>query len=205
MSQSALLDAAAALSTIMDLKKGRLAVCTVTQRRRLSEMAGVFADEEKRRAAETEHDVTVYEVFRTEPDDQPSLSALCYASTVVYPGRIGDEHFMTRGHTHTNEEAPEVYLMVRGHGMMLLQTKDYQVQALTMTPGTVLYVPGATAHRLVNIGDEALVTFAVYALAAGLNYRPLELHGFKRIIVATPDGPDLVPNPRFRLTAAGDE
>lgn len=198
MSQSAVLEAAAALSTVMDLSKGRLAVCSVTQRRRLSDMAGVFADEERRRALEAKEDTTVYEVFRTEPEDEQSPSALCYAGTIVYPGRIGDEYFMTRGHTHTNEEAPEVYLTVRGQGMMLLQTSDYRVQALTMSLGTILYVPGATAHRLVNIGQEALVTFAVYPLTAGVNYEPIDLHGFKRIILATPDGPDLVPNPRFR-------
>ena len=202
MSQSAVLDAAAALSTIMDLQKGRLAVCSVTQRRRLSEMAGVFADEEKRRASVEKGDSTVYEVHRTEPDDQPPDAALCYAATIVYPGRVGDEYYMTRGHTHANEHAPEVYLTVRGQGMMLLQTTDYQVQALTMTLGTVLYVPGATAHRLVNIGGEALVTFAVYPVAAGLNYAPVEHHGFKRIIVAASDGPDLVPNPRFRPAGA---
>jgi len=198
MSQSALLDAAAALSTMMDMKKGRLAVCSETQRRRLSDMAGVFADEEKRSAAQEHGDATVYEVFRIEPNDQPSASALCYATTVVYPGRVGDEYFMTRGHTHNNQDAPEIYLTVRGQGMMLLQTEDYQVQALAMALGTVLYIPGATSHRLVNVGEEALVTFAVYPLTAGLNYAPVELHGFKRIIMATPDGPDLVPNPRFR-------
>jgi len=205
MSQSVLLDAAAALSTMMDLKKGRLAVCTETQRRRLSGMVGVFADEEKRSAAEKNGDATVYEVFRTQPGGQSGVNALCYASTAVYPGRIGDEYFMTRGHTHANKEAPEIYLAVRGEGMMLLQTEDEQVRALALASGTILYVPGATAHRLVNTSGEVLITFGVYPLAAGMNYAPVELHGFKRIIVATPDGPDLVPNPRYRPSGTGSE
>ena len=205
MGQSALLDAAAALSTIMDLKKGRLAVCTDTHRHRLSDMADLFADEDARAAAETAEDATVYEVYRTEPTDQPPESALCYAATVVSAGRIGDEYYMTRGHAHRNGEAPEIYFGVRGQGMMLLQTDDYQVQALAMTPGTVLYVPGATAHRLANTGDELLVTFAVYPAAAGISYDMVTQHGFKRILVATPSGPDLVPNPRFRSDELGRE
>jgi glucose-6-phosphate isomerase len=198
MSQAAILDAAAALSTFMDFKKGKLSVCTTSARRRFSDMAGVFADEEKRAEAEADGDATVYEVFATEPTEQPQATALCYAATVVYPGRVGEEYFMTRGHTHTNEDAPEIYLTVRGQGMMLLQTEENRVQALAMAPGTILYIPGATAHRIVNVSDELLVTFAVYPLAAGLNYERVASHGFKRIIVATPDGPDLVPNPGFQ-------
>jgi len=52
----------------------------------------------------------------------------------------------------------------------------------------VVYVPGAAAHRLVNTGEEPLVTFAVYPQSAGQDYRLVESHGFKRIVVATAAG-----------------
>ena len=203
MGQSALLDAAAALSTLMDLKRGSLAVCSESRRVRLSDMAEVFADEKAHTAAREKNDALVYDVYRTDPHDQPRESALCYSTTIVHDGRIGDEYYMTRGHTHTHQDSPEIYLTIAGNGMMLLQTEDCQVQALAMEPGTVLYVPGATAHRIVNTGDEPLVTFAVYPALAGVNHEKVQPRRFKRIIMVTADGPDLVRNPRFHADQPG--
>lgn len=196
MSQSALLDAAAALSTFLDVHSGRLAVCTSTQRNRVSELVGVFADEEARTALVNDENPVVYEVYRTEPAEQPD-SALCYSSTIVYPGRVGDEYHITRGHSHPSIDAPEVYLTIRGEGMLLLQTEDLHVQALALGPGTILYVPGGVIHRLVNTGNESLVVFTVYTVGTIREYEKLPSHGFKRILVASNDGPDLIPNPCF--------
>jgi len=198
MTQPPVLDAAAALSSFMDLKKGRLSACTTQHRRRLSDLCAVFSDEEARARKATEDDETVYESFLTEPADQPRTRALCYSTTVVYPGRVGDEYYMTRGHRHTRQDSPEVCLTVRGRGMVLLQTDDFRIQALALEPGIVVYVPGVTSHRIVNTGVELLAVFSVFPLMAGRNYRAVDSHGFRRIVVATPDGPDLVPNPRFR-------
>lgn len=198
MTQPAVLDAAAALSGLMDLKKGSLSSCTTNTRLRLSDMAGLFAQEDERARMASENDQTVYESCVTEPDGQPRSRALCYASTVVYPGRVGAEYFMTRGHRHSRQDSPEICLTQRGRGMVLLQTSDFRVQALALEPGTVVYIPGSTMHRTVNTGDEPLVTFSVYPLMAGRNRRQLESHGFKRIVITTPEGPDLAPNPLFR-------
>ena len=201
MRQSEILEAAAALSTVMDVDRGALAVSTESIRTRIADMQGVFSDDAARGALEGDGNPTVFEVYRTEPSEQ-GVDGLCYASTVVLSGRVGDEFYMTRGHSHN--DAPEIYLTVRGEGMMLLQTPEHQVQALSMARGTVLYVPGSTAHRLVNTGSEPLVTFAVYPPAAGRDYRPVDSHGFKRIVVATDDGPDLVLNPRFGGDGVGE-
>jgi glucose-6-phosphate isomerase len=200
MSQSALLDAAAALSTFLDVQSGRLAVCTSTKRNRVSELTGVFADEEARKVLANDANPVVYEVYRTEPTEKPD-TALCYSSTIVHPGNVAGEYHMTRGHSHPSLDAPEVYLTIRGEGMLLLQTDDLQVQALALGPGTVLYVPGSVVHRLVNTGNEPLIVFTVYTVRTIQEYEMLPAHGFKRILVATNDGPDLVPNPHFEKTA----
>jgi glucose-6-phosphate isomerase, archaeal len=201
MTQPAVLESAAALSSVMDMARGRLTVCTDTVRMRVTDMRGVFSNQEACSTLETEGNPTVYEVNRTQPE--LGDDSLCYASTIVYPGRVGEEYFMTRGHTHAKGSAPEIYLTVRGEGMMLLQTRDGKIQALSMGMGTILYVPGETAHRIVNVGEEALITFAVYPAAAGIDYEEIQRTGFKRIVHAGPESPDLVPNPNYQSTTEG--
>ena len=201
MTQPAVLESAAALSSVMDMARGRLTVCTDTVRMRVTDMRGVFSNQEACSTLETEGNPTVYEVNRTEPE--LGDDSLCYASTIVYPGRVGEEYFMTRGHTHVKGSAPEIYLTVRGEGMMLLQTHDGKIQALSMASGTILYVPGETAHRIVNVAEEALITFAVYPATAGIDYDEIQRTGFSRIVHAGPDGPDLVPNPNYPSTVEG--
>ncbi len=199
MSHAALLESAAALSSLMDMSKGNLAICSESRRVRLSDMVHVFADEDARASAQESGDSVVYEMYLNDPVDQPRETALQYSTTVVHRGVVGSEYYMTRGHAHTGPALPEICLTVSGEGMMVLQTDDHQVQGLAMAPGTVLYTPAATAHRAVNVGDESLVTFSVRQVASGVDYRPVEMSGFRRIVTATPNGPDLAPNPGFKL------
>jgi len=197
MKLSPLLDAAAALSTVIDTTTGRVGTSTRIIRYRLSDMDHYFVDEPARSEAEEAENRTVYEMHLTEPDDSRPNVALAYSSTIVYPGQIGGEYFMTRGHAHDDPAATEVYLTIRGEGMMFLQTTDYQVQALALGKGTVLYVPGTAMHRIVNTGNEPLIAFAVYPKDHQEHFVAAARSTFKRIVVATPEGPDLAVNPKF--------
>ena len=201
MNQSPLLDAAAALSTVMDFAKGRMAVCTRVHRMKIGDMKDFFTDEEAQQEASGKGNATVYEVHMTEPADGNSHSALCYSSVIVYPGRVGEEYYMTRGHAHPSPEGTEVYLTIGGQGMMLLQTQQNQVQALSMSEGTVLYVPGTAYHRVVNIGDEPLIVFTVYPMTNAHGQLLAHRHTFRRIIKASKDGPDLAVNPAYSEAA----
>ena len=53
-----------------------------------------------------------------------------------YPGKVGDEYFMTKGHFHTILETCEVYYTLSGQGAMLMETPE----------GTIRYDP-ATGRR----------------------------------------------------------
>lgn len=198
MRQSAVLDTAAALSTLMDPQSGVLAVCTERIKVHVSDMIGEFADEETRSAVHNGGDPAVYEYYATEPGTQPD-GALCYASTVVRSGKIGAEYYMTRTRHPRGSGSPEVFYTVSGEGMMLLQTEEGQIQALAMTPGTVLYVPGDAFHRLVNTGEESLIVFSVYPKNTTEESQPVRDCVFRRIVVASESGPDLVPNPSFSM------
>ena len=55
--------------------------------------------------------------------------------------------FMRRG------DRAEIYATVKGEGALLLMDEAGVTTSQTMRPGTVHYVPGQVAHRVVNTGD----------------------------------------------------
>jgi mannose-6-phosphate isomerase-like protein (cupin superfamily) len=57
--------------------------------------------------------------------------------------------------TSQHEATEEVYYVVQGHGLLELGRDTYEVRG-----GTVIYVPPATSHRMINTDDsEELVWF----------------------------------------------
>lgn len=160
--------------------------------RHLSDLEGVFGDELARRAAADHGDPLVYRVFAVERDaDDPG--ALSYGLGVVQPGRVGDEYYMTKGHLHTRREAAEVYIGLAGHGIMLLEdARDGNVRAVAFGRHDVVYVPGHTAHRTVNVGLEPLAYLGIYPADAGHDYASIAATNFRQRVVAGDTGPMIV-------------
>jgi len=102
---------------------------------------------------------------------------LVFLTTVIHPGRIGDEYYMTKGHHHVRDTA-EVYLGLAGHGWMVMQSRDGQFVRQELAAGTAVYVPPGWAHRTLNDGDEDLIFFAAYFGDAGHDYASIEQDGF---------------------------
>jgi glucose-6-phosphate isomerase len=169
-------------------------------RRRLSAMRDHFHD-----AAACgrllEQDPVLYEVYElTRPDRAGELR---HGLSVVHPGRVGDEFFMTKGHFHSVVDTAEIYHCLRGHGRMVMETPEGDWAVEELRPGRVLYVPPRWAHRSVNTGaGEDLVTFFVYPGNAGHDYGTIERQGFRKLVVAGPTGPAIVDNPRWRPPGA---
>ena len=67
--------------------------------RYLSKMAGMFADEAAYTAQLTQEDMLVYEFFDMGVPN--SEKEVAYGTSITYPGKVGDEYFMTKGHFHT--------------------------------------------------------------------------------------------------------
>jgi len=91
-------------------------------------------------AFETKDGSTIRELMhpRTHAAQAQSL-----AEATVAPGAT------TRLHRHRATE--ELYYIVSGHGLMLLDAREFQVQA----GDTVCIAPGKP-HRITNVGDEPL-------------------------------------------------
>ena len=117
---------------------------------------------------------------------------LHYGVAKLLPGRIGPEYFFTKGHLHAWRPASEVYLCLRGEGRILLE--DEQTGEGRMLPfgrGCVVYVPGGTAHRTVNVGDDELIYFGVYPAGAGHDCGLLAERNFRHVIIEQAGAPVL--------------
>ena len=80
---------------------------------------------------------------------------------------------------------------------MLLETVDGRSEAVELTPGEAVNVPGEWVHRSVNVGDEPFVTLFTYATDAGQDYQLIaDAGGMKNLVVADARGGWAVrPNP----------
>ena len=164
-------------------------------RRVLSAMRGMYADDAAFERMLAQGDPLVYAFYEL---GAPSCSGdLAFGTSITYPGQVGEEYFMTKGHFHTILETAEVYWCVRGQGLMLMENPEGDVRCETLVPGTALYVPKRYAHRSINTGTEPLVTFFVFRADAGHDYGTIERKGFRKLVVSRNGQPVLVDNPKW--------
>jgi glucose-6-phosphate isomerase len=165
--------------------------------RHLSSMKGQYADPAAFEAMLRQEDVLLYEVYETK---RPEVAGeLLNGLSIVHPGQVGREYFMTKGHFHTVLETAEVYYCLKGEGMMVMETPEGDWAVEELRPGRVLYVPPRWAHRSVNTGSaEDLVTFFVYPGHSGHDYGTIEAQGFRKLVIEEKGRPKIVDNPRWR-------
>jgi len=181
----------------LDLGKGVLLPSTFTKRK-LKDLDSFFAD---RQATETilnsGQDPIIYEVYEClQPQEVGHLN---FGTTILYPGKIGDEFYMTKGHFHAKETSSEVYLGLAGKGLILLQSRTGNSECLEMSKGDVIYVPPGWGHRTVNVGAEKLVFYFMYQADAGHDYESVQKQGFSKLVVERRGMVEVVDNPRFAI------
>ncbi len=165
--------------------------------RRLSALRGQFADEEAFAALLAAGDPLLYEVYEL---DRPHLPGeLLHGLSIVHPGRVGAEYFMTKGHFHAVLETAELYYCLHGEGVMVMETPEGDWAVEPLRPGHVLYVPPRWAHRSVNTGAAGdLITLFVYPGNAGHDYGTIERQGFRKLVVERDGQPQIIDNPRWQ-------
>ena len=164
--------------------------------RHLSAMKGQFLDQDNYEDMLSVEDTILYEVYEIE---RPEVAGeLLHGLSVLHPGKVGDEYFMTKGHFHTILDTAEVYYCLRGSGYMVMETPEGDWAVEPLRPQSVLYVPPRWAHRSVNTSlTEDLVTFFVYPGDAGHDYGSIELQGFRKLVLQRGGTPQIVDNPRW--------
>jgi glucose-6-phosphate isomerase len=180
----------------IDLQTGQIPDAVTVQTRRLSDLQGLFADRVVESALLAENPV-VYRVYEG-ARNPVAVGQLAYATTVLAPGKVGDEYFMTRGHYHALGDRAEVYYGLIGEGLILLQKPAGEVSVQRMYPGAVVYLPPFWAHRAINPSGSRFAFLSVYPTDAGHDYATIAERGFVALVVERDGNPTLVPNPRFR-------
>ena len=165
--------------------------------RTLSAMEGHYADRESYSAMLAEEDVIVYEVYEIHRHEV--AGELLHGISILHPGKVGTEYYMTKGHFHAVLETAEIYTCLQGEGMMVMETPEGECRVQELRPARVLYVPPRWAHRSVNTGrSEDLVTLFIYPAHAGHDYGGIEGRGFRKLVVERDGRPQIVDNPRWR-------
>ena len=149
-------------------------------------MNGMFQDCQAWEQMVAQGDPLVYEYYELGCPERPG--DLAFGSTVLYPGTVGSEFFMTKGHFHTNLMTAEVYYTLSGTGGMLLENLDGDWQLLDMNPGQAVYVPRGYAHRTINTGKTPLVFLYAFDADAGHDYGTIETKGYRQLVIDTPEG-----------------
>jgi glucose-6-phosphate isomerase len=149
--------------------------------KKLGQLAGLFLDGSACEAMDPEMEIYTVRFWRPVPDG--TIGGLFWGTTTLQPGMVGDEYFMTHGHFHARPDRAEFYATVRGSGRLILIAEDGETTMQTMTPGSVHYIPGFTAHRVANTGTEPLVFVASWPSDAGHDYARVRKPGFgKRLL-----------------------
>lgn len=160
-------------------------------RRTLKELGSFFHDQAAVR--QMDPDTLLYEVQSYEPLTGGTEGGLFWGNTTLYPGTVGDEYFMTKGHFHHLRNRGEFYVTRVGQGALLLMKEGGPTVSETMSPGSVHYIPGHHGHRVANTSSEPLVFIACWPSDAGYDYAAIERRGFSARLLRRNGMPALVP------------
>lgn len=144
--------------------------------RSLGELDGVFCDLQA--YMNMDKDQIVYEVCSLITNNEEMAGSLNFGITKIFPGKVGKEYFMTKGHFHQNIDSGEFYWGIEGEGMLILMDEDRTVWGEKMFPGSLHYIKPGVAHRVANVGNEALSFAACWPSDAGHNYEEILKNGF---------------------------
>ena len=166
-------------------------------KRMLSAMDGMYLNNSALKNMIMEKDILVYEFYELGIPEAPA--ELAYGTTILYPVKVGEEYFMTKGHFHSKMDTAEVYYCLKGKGYLLMENPEGDVELREMTPGVSVYVPPKFAHRSINISDtEPFVMFFVFRADAGHDYKTIETKGFRKLIIEKDGKPTIIDNPKWK-------
>ena len=179
----------------IDGASGEVTPSTGRYKKRLSELSAVFNDKSAlARDVEALGDPLVYEVVEYRKDN----TDIFFGTTIMYPGDVSGEFYMTRGHFHERRDMGEVYYTQSGEGLLLLESRDGRSETVAMKPGVCAFIPPDWAHRSINIGSGKLVFVWVCNPAAGHDYGAILTRGMRKLVMRSGNGVAVVDNPSFR-------
>src|SRR5258707_12268166 len=103
-------------------------------RKYVRELDGIYENQTSfRKLVETCGNEVAYRVEEARFTD--GGSDLIPGISVLEPGKVGSEFFITRGHLHQREDRPETYYCLAGHGTLRMVTTEGRIQAADIRSG----------------------------------------------------------------------
>ena len=131
--------------------------------------------------------------------------------TTIEPGKLGEEFTKTFGHYHTVNPQPELYRVLSGNGVLILQKKHIkegewtpekvdEVLIVKASAGDQLLINPEYGHSWTNAGSEPLVLLDNWSYGhSDEDYVFIEKHkGMAYYIVDSNGQPQPVPNQNYK-------
>jgi len=151
--------------------------------RKLSDIKSLFADQKAVEEILAKDDPVIYEVYALPvPSDGDNL---VIGTTILFPGRVGNEFYFTKGHFHNDPDAAESIMGLEGKGLALIQDRNGKFESHELTPFSHVYSPPGFGHRVVNVSDENLVFLSICRADVGHDYETIMADNFAMKVVAT--------------------
>ena len=167
-----------------------------TTKRVLSQMKDMYIDIDAADTILKTQDPLIYEFHELGCPERKG--DLAFGTTIIYPGKIGDEYYMTKGHFHTILDTAEVYYTLSGEGYMLMENPEGDTLEQPLSKRQAVYVPKRYAHRTVNTGSTPLVLFYTFAADAGHDYGTIETNGYHKLLIEKDNLPTFIDNPKWK-------
>ena len=184
-------------SITFESSTGVIFQATAHYQKRLSDLRGLFLDPAAldRRIRE-EADPICYENYAF--NQSQAEGDIFFGTTIIYPGKVGFEYHLTRGHYHRKRNHAETYQALSGHGLVLFQCEDGTTCTADLVPGKVTYVPPFWAHRSVNTSEVPLVFLWTCSVEAGHDYEGVGGRGMRQVVVERNGVPSVEERARFQ-------
>lgn len=142
----------------------------------LGQLDGLFGNADAYRRMDPM--TVVYRVQAWCPVPEGTEGGQFWGTTVVEPGQVDSEYFMTHGHFHQKRDRTEYYATLQGEGALILMDESRRTWLEPMSAGSVHFIPPRTAHRVANTGTVPLRMVACWPSDAGHDYDSIRQRGF---------------------------
>jgi glucose-6-phosphate isomerase len=166
-------------------------------KRYLSQMSDMYHDAKAAQDILAKNNPLIYEFYELGCPER--AGDLAFGTTILYPGKVGDEYHMTKGHFHTMLDTAEVYYTLSGEGYMVMENPEGDCIEMPLKKGEAIYVPRRYAHRSVNTGSQPLIMFFTFAGDAGHDYGTIETKGYHKLIIEKDAKPFITDNKQWQV------
>lgn len=118
------------------------------------------------------------EMYKVYSFDEGGENTILWGLTILHPITVAGECNLTRGHFHMDRSEPEIYFGLSGNGLLMYMDDDGECFAEKVSNGSIHYIDGKYAHRLINTGDIDFRVGAVWRKVAGHDYNAIENKNF---------------------------